>query len=90
MRYCFGVDVGGTTVKLGFFDEEGNLLPSAYEILDDEAASERWKELLSGVADKFDVLADPKKVEKMDSKQYRAAAAAAFDGLKEIFPDLSW
>ena len=26
MRYCFGVDVGGTTVKLGFFDEEGNLL----------------------------------------------------------------
>ena len=25
-RYCFGVDVGGTTVKLGFFDETGNLL----------------------------------------------------------------
>ena len=25
-KYCFGVDVGGTTVKLGFFDEEGNLL----------------------------------------------------------------
>ena len=26
MRYCFGEEVGGTTVKLGFFDEEGNLL----------------------------------------------------------------
>lgn len=25
-RYVFGVDVGGTTVKLGFFDVEGNLL----------------------------------------------------------------
>ncbi len=25
-KYCFGVDVGGTTVKLGFFDTEGNLL----------------------------------------------------------------
>lgn len=25
-RYCFGVDVGGTTVKMGFFDDEGNLL----------------------------------------------------------------
>ena len=24
--YCFGVDIGGTTVKMGFFDEEGNLL----------------------------------------------------------------
>ncbi len=26
MRYGFGVDVGGTTVKLGFFDENGTLL----------------------------------------------------------------
>ena len=25
-KYAFGVDVGGTTVKLGFFDTEGNLL----------------------------------------------------------------
>jgi glucokinase len=25
-KYCFGVDVGGTTVKMGFFDTEGNLL----------------------------------------------------------------
>ncbi len=26
MRYCFGVDVGGTTVKMGFFQEDGVLL----------------------------------------------------------------
>ncbi|MGI5936886.1 MAG: ROK family glucokinase [Oscillospiraceae bacterium] len=26
MKYGFGVDVGGTTVKIGFFDVEGNLL----------------------------------------------------------------
>ncbi len=25
-RYAFGVDIGGTTVKLGFFDVDGNLL----------------------------------------------------------------
>ena len=25
-KYCFGVDVGGTTVKMGFFGTEGNLL----------------------------------------------------------------
>ena len=25
-KYVFGVDVGGTTVKLGLFDIEGNLL----------------------------------------------------------------
>lgn len=26
MKYVFGVDIGGTTVKLGFFDTEGNIL----------------------------------------------------------------
>ena len=24
-KYCFGVDVGGTTVKMGLFDLEGNV-----------------------------------------------------------------
>ncbi len=24
-KYCFGVDVGGTTVKLGLFDLDGNV-----------------------------------------------------------------
>lgn len=26
MKYCFGIDVGGTTVKLGLFDEAGTVL----------------------------------------------------------------
>ena len=26
MRYCMGVDVGGTSVKLGLFETEGKLL----------------------------------------------------------------
>ena len=25
-NYAFGVDIGGTTVKIGLFDREGNLL----------------------------------------------------------------
>ena len=25
-KYCFGVHVGGTTIKMGFFDTEGNVL----------------------------------------------------------------
>ena len=28
MKYCFGVDIGGTTVKLGVFEEEGKILTS--------------------------------------------------------------
>lgn len=26
MKYCFGIDIGGTTIKCGFFTVEGNLL----------------------------------------------------------------
>lgn len=26
MKYCFGVDVGGTSVKMGLFTVEGNIL----------------------------------------------------------------
>ena len=26
MKYIYGVDLGGTTVKMGLFDEEGNML----------------------------------------------------------------
>ena len=26
MRYCFGVDIGGTTVKMGLFSTEGDIL----------------------------------------------------------------
>ena len=26
MKYCFGVDIGGTTVKLGLFSEAGAIV----------------------------------------------------------------
>ena len=26
MRYCFGVDIGGTTVKLGLFTTDGEIV----------------------------------------------------------------
>lgn len=26
MKYCFGIDVGGTTIKMGIFQEDGNLV----------------------------------------------------------------
>ena len=25
MKYCFGVDIGGTTVKMGLFEETGDI-----------------------------------------------------------------
>ena len=26
MQYCFGIDIGGTSVKIGLLDRKGNLL----------------------------------------------------------------
>ncbi len=26
MKYCFGVDIGGTTVKMGLFEKDGKIL----------------------------------------------------------------
>lgn len=59
-KYCFGVDVGGTTVKLGLFSAEGELLdkweiPTVKEndgqaILPDVAASIRDKMIEKGIA----------------------------------------
>ena len=31
MNYCFGVDIGGTTVKIGLFSETGEIL-SRWEV----------------------------------------------------------
>ena len=30
MKYCFGVDIGGTTVKLGLFSEAGAKIGRAH------------------------------------------------------------
>ena len=40
MRYCMGVDVGGTSVKLGLFETEGKLL--------DKWEGESWRTDSSG------------------------------------------
>lgn len=47
MKYCFGVDIGGTTVKMGLFDEEGTVIDK-WEIVTD--TSEEGKAILPDVA----------------------------------------
>ena len=32
MKYCFGIDVGGTTIKMGIFQEDG-ILVDKWEII---------------------------------------------------------
>ena len=47
MKYCFGVDIGGTTVKMGLFEETGTILDK-WEITTD--TSEEGKAILPNVA----------------------------------------
>ena len=32
MKYCFGIDIGGTTVKMGLFQEDGELLDKSRHV----------------------------------------------------------
>ena len=47
MKYCFGVDIGGTTVKMGIFEENGKILDK-WEITTD--TSEEGKAILPSIA----------------------------------------
>lgn len=47
MKYCFGVDIGGTTVKMGLFQEDGSILDK-WEITTD--TSEEGKAILPDIA----------------------------------------
>ena len=46
-RYAFGVDIGGTTVKMGFFETDGNLLDT-WEI--PTRTEDNEKNILSDIA----------------------------------------
>lgn len=61
MKYIFGVDIGGTTVKLGFFDEEGNVLDK-WEI--PTRKEENGKFILPDIAKSIDDKLQEKQVAK--------------------------
>lgn len=54
MKYCFGIDIGGTTVKCGLFTVEGQLIDK-WEIVTDKSEQGRkiLKDVAATVADKM-------------------------------------
>ena len=63
MKYGFGVDVGGTTVKLGLFDEGGNLLDKREIPTHTENGGER---ILPDIAAALDVILHEYGIAKAD------------------------
>lgn len=62
-KYCFGVDVGGTTVKMGLFDSEGNLIDK-WEI--PTRTEESGKYILPDIAASVDEKASERLIAKDD------------------------
>lgn len=63
MKYCFGVDIGGTTIKMGLFTSEGELLEK-WEI---PTRRENGGEKVPGdIADSINQKCDEKHIDKKD------------------------
>ena len=62
-RYAFGVDVGGTTIKIGIFETNGNLL-DMWEI--PTRVQENGKYILGDIAEAAENKIEEKSISKLD------------------------
>ena len=76
MKYVFGADIGGTTVKLGFFDENGELLDK-WEIPTDK--TDHGKNIVSDVCESILAKINDKGVAKEDVIGVGVGAPGAVD-----------
>ena len=63
MKYCFGVDIGGTTVKIGFFDNDGNVLDKWEIVTRKENGGEN---ILPDITESINAKLEEKKIDKAD------------------------
>ena len=82
MSYCFGIDIGGTTVKLGLFETTGNLL-EVWEI--PTRTEEDGKYILSDIAASIEEKIIQKDISKTDLKIF----SDVIDKMKENIENMS-
>lgn len=63
MKYCFGVDIGGTTVKMGLFEDSGEILDK-WEIV--TRTEEEGKAILPDIAASIKEKLDARKIDEAD------------------------
>lgn len=88
-KYVFGVDVGGTTVKLGFFDVEGNLLDK-WEI--PTRTEDGGSQILPDVAASIQEKIAEKKIDKADVAGVGLGAPGPIDSQGVVYNavNLGW
>lgn len=88
-KYVFGVDIGGTTVKLGFFDVEGNLLDK-WEI--PTRKEENGSKILPDVADSIKAKIAEKNIDKAEVAGVGVGAPGPIDAQGVVYKaaNLGW
>lgn len=89
IKYLFGIDIGGTTCKIGLFDEEGNLLEK-WQIPTEKTGGE--KKVFSDLAQ---ALNDKMKENSISREQILGVgagvpASVSHDGFVQKCPALGW
>lgn len=89
MKYCFGIDIGGTTVKMGFFSEEGTLLEK-WEIPTRKGSNP--EPLLEDIRDTIETLMKRRGISRMDILGVGMAAPGPVseDGLLHGTVNIGW
>ena len=89
MQYCFGVDIGGTTVKMGLFEENGTIIDK-WEITTD--TSDEGKAILPNVAASIAAKIKEHDLEKSDIAGIGAGVPAPVtsDGVVNGSANLGW
>ena len=89
MKYCFGVDIGGTTVKMGLFEEDGKILDK-WEIVTD--TSEEGKAVLPNIASSIEAKIEEHNLDKRDILGIGAGVPAPVnsEGIVNGSANLGW
>ena len=89
MKYCLGVDIGGTTVKMGLFEENGTILDK-WEITTD--TSEEGRSVLPNIASSIGAKIDEHRLDKRDILGIGVGVPApvSADGVVNGSANLGW
>ncbi len=89
MRYCFGVDVGGTTVKMGLFQTDGTIVDK-WEIK--TRTENHGSAILPDIAESLQKKAEEYHIEKsmMDGIGIGVPAPVSSDGVVQNTANLGW
>lgn len=88
-KYCFGVDIGGTTVKIGLFDADGNILDK-WEI--PTRTEDHGSQILPDIAAALEKKLDEKGIAKVDVAGVGIGAPGPIDkdGIVHEAVNLGW